>query len=185
MKNKILFLSSILFLLFSANNSFARNMKLKSDDIESNKEIGEEFVFNNFGCKGSNLSPQLTISDVPVGTKSLAITMFDPDAPTGSGWWHWIVYNIDPTTINIARAATKISENAVVAKNDYGANAYGGPCPPAGTKHRYVFTLYALDITALDVPNDASAAMIGYYLNTHTIEKVILTPFYASKKEKK
>lgn len=182
MKNKILnILFSLIFCLFS-HHSFAAKMTLSSQDIKSSREMGESFVFNGFGCNGSNLSPQLTINDVPKDTKSLAITMYDPDAPTGSGWWHWIVFDIDPKVTNIERGAKNIGKVSV-GKNDYGTTNYGGPCPPAKSRHNYIFTIYALDIDKLPVQKDASAAMIGYYLNKHAISKAYLTPFYRSKKK--
>lgn len=181
MKNKILKIFLFCAFLLSANQSFAA-FTFKSNDIKSGADIPQQHIFNGFGCSGGNLSPQLQIGDIPAGTKSLAITMFDPNAPTGSGWWHWIAYNIDPTVTVIETGTKQISQNTLLARNDYGDYAYGGPCPPVGSKHNYIFTLYALDVTKLDVPLDASAALIGYNLNSHVIEKRLLTATYWRKK---
>ena len=181
MKNKILISLFSLGMVFS-QSAFAANMKFKSAEIKPGHDIKEEQVFDGFGCFGGNKSPSFTISGVPVEAKSLAITMYDPDAPTGSGWWHWIVYNIDPAITEIPAGAMKISENATVGKNDYGSFNYGGPCPPVKSKHRYVFSLYALNVPKLDVPQDASAAMIGYNLNAHAIKKVEFAGLYGRNK---
>ena len=180
MKNKIVIALFSALLIFS-QDAEAGIMKFKSADIKSGGNIKEAQVFNSFGCNGLNKSPQLSISGVPKGTKSLAITMYDPDAPTGSGWWHWIVYDIDPTVTEIPAGVEKISSNAVMGRNDYGDYKYGGPCPPVKTRHRYVFTLYALDVEKLDVPEGASAAMIGFNLNAHTIKKEEFSGFYSRK----
>jgi Raf kinase inhibitor-like YbhB/YbcL family protein len=180
--NRIFFCSAIVLLLMLADNSFAAKMKLKSGDFKNGKRIGQTHIFNDFGCKGDNSSPELVFIDVPKEAKSLAVTMFDPDAPTGSGWWHWVVYNIEPTITKISTGDKRISDNATFGRNDYGTYNYGGPCPPLGTRHRYVFNLYALDVEELDLPSDASAAMIGYYINSHKIKQADLNAFYYRKK---
>ena len=180
MKNKILQIFAFLSLSLAANQSFA--LQFKSTEIKNGSEIALKHVYNNFGCSGENKSPILEISDIPPETKSLAITMYDPDAPTGSGWWHWIVYNIEPTITSIESGSKKISQNATLGRNDYGAYDYGGPCPPISSKHRYIFTLYALDIEKLSVPLDASSALIGYNLNAHAIAKRELAATYWRKK---
>jgi Raf kinase inhibitor-like YbhB/YbcL family protein len=105
------------------------------------------------GCGGDNVSPHLSWSGVPPGTRSFALTCFDPDAPTGSGFWHWVVANIPERVMDLAEnaAATGLPLGAVQGFTDYGVSHYGGPCPPGGDPpHRYIFTVYALDIPAID-----------------------------------
>ncbi len=149
------------------------------------KVLTKSQEYQGFGCNGKNTSPLLTWSDAPDSTKSFALTVYDPDAPTGSGWWHWIVYNIPKTVSKLEEdsgntTADKLVENAVFGRNDYGTYGFGGACPPQGdTPHRYQFTLFALDVEKLELSKDASAALIGYMLNSHTIEKATLEFTYA------
>ncbi len=153
---------------------------LSSPDL-SGGTFDNKFVLNGFGCKGENLSPALEWRHVPAGTKSLALQVYDPDAPTGSGFWHWAVYNIPPTTTSLARGAGndagRLPAGAFGGNTDFmdtgatGANGnYGGPCPPQGDKpHRYIFTLYALAVDKVEVaggvPKTGSAGLFGFVLN--------------------
>ena len=143
-------------------------LTLRSSAIQKGKTIPLEQVFNGSGCTGQNISPDLEWSGAPKNTKSFAITVFDPDAPTGSGWWHWIVFNIPANVNRLARGAgsgkAQLPEGAIQSRNDYGQIGYGGPCPPPGKPHRYIFTVYALkDKLPLDA--QASGAMVGFQLN--------------------
>ena len=157
--------------------------KIESKDIYEGKMLKSAQVYNGFGCNGENKSPQITIKGVPAGAKSLAITAYDPDAPTGSGWWHWIAYNIPVTKTDIASGDKVISQGVIFGKNDFGSYDFGGACPPIGHgKHHYVFTVYALSVEKLDVPADASAALIAYNLNNNSIEKATITALYERKK---
>jgi hypothetical protein len=156
-------------------------MVLKSESITEGQTLNDNQVYNGFGCTGKNLSPQLSWTGVPDGTKSLAITIYDPDAPTGSGWWHWLAYNIPVSTsaLNEGASLTKMPEGTVEGLTDYGTPGFGGACPPVGDKpHHYIVTLFALDVDKLDVDAKATAAMIGFNLNTHMVEKVTLTGVY-------
>lgn len=132
-------------------------------------------VYDGFGCTGENRSPQLAWSGVPDGTQSFAVTIYDPDAPTGSGWWHWIAYNIPGDVTSLAEGAGSaegdaLPEGALQARNDFGAHAYGGPCPPEGDDpHRYQVRVFALPMDTLPVPKDASAALIGFQLNANAL----------------
>ena len=157
-------------------------MYIESDDMKEGGMLKLEHVFNGFGCEGENKVPQISIGNIPVDAKSLALTVYDPDAPTGSGWWHYIAYNI-PTYINkIAKGESKIAQGVKFGKNDFGTYNYGGPCPPKGHgKHRYIFTVYALSVENLELPKDASPALIGYNLNANSIEKSSLTAYYERK----
>jgi Raf kinase inhibitor-like YbhB/YbcL family protein len=130
-----------------------------------------------FGCAGGNKSPQLSWSDAPAGTKSFAVTCFDPDAPTGSGFWHWVVANIPPSVTQLSLdagnpAANLMPAGALQTRTDFGAPGYGGPCPPEGDHpHRYLFTVYACSLDKLPVQADTSAAIVGFYLNFNTLAK--------------
>jgi Raf kinase inhibitor-like YbhB/YbcL family protein len=159
---------------------FAEGLTLKSDDMAGQMSVNQ--VFNGFGCSGKNISPQLHWSNPPQGTKSFAITMYDPDAPTGSGWWHWIVFNIPKETKSIAANASgsnSIAKGAIESKTDYGKSGFGGACPPEGSKaHTYITTVYALDIDKLDLDKNANPALVGYMINAHTLEKSSIVTYY-------
>ena len=130
--------------------------KLLSSVIVPNSSLGADQIYGGFGCTGRNISPPLIWSGAPEGTQSFALTMYDPDAPTGSGWWHWVVYDI-PASVTVLDAGAgnsdgKLPLGAVQGRTDYGTAGYGGPCPPKGDKpHRYILTVYALKTSSLDV----------------------------------
>ncbi|MCC6244380.1 MAG: YbhB/YbcL family Raf kinase inhibitor-like protein [Gemmatimonadaceae bacterium] len=145
-------------------------------------------VFNGFGCTGKNVSPSLTWTGAPAGTKSFAVTVYDPDAPTGSGWWHWMVYDIPATTTTLPAGVGTTGKAALPAgalqgMTDFGAKGWGGPCPPVGDKpHRYIFTVFALKTPKLDVPATATSALIGYNLNGNMLAKASFTALYGRTK---
>jgi Raf kinase inhibitor-like YbhB/YbcL family protein len=156
--------------------------RVSSADMVDHQPLKPAQVFNGFGCSGGNSSPQLQWSGAPAGTKSFAVTMYDPDAPTGSGWWHWIVYNL-PASVNRLDAgagqAGKLPPGAKQGRNDFGSFSFGGACPPVGDKpHRYIVTVHALKVDKLDVPDDASAALIGYMLNANRLGTATLMSTY-------
>ena len=148
-----------------------------------------KFVLNGFGCKGGNVSPALEWQNVPVGTKSLALQVFDPDAPTGAGFWHWTVYNIPPNTTTLPQGAGNspagLPAPAYGGASDYsdtgatgGNGNYGGPCPPLADKpHHYIFTLYALAVddvhTAGGIPKTGSPSLYSFVLNKGLGDKLI------------
>jgi Raf kinase inhibitor-like YbhB/YbcL family protein len=147
---------------------------LTSSDIANGKKIPEAQAFNSFGCTGRNVSPALSWSNVPAGTKSFALLVYDPDAPTGSGWWHWVAYNIPADAMSLPADAGDPKKNlmpgaAVQGRTDFGTPGYGGPCPPPGKPHHYYFRLYALKVPKLVVPADATAALIGYNVNANSL----------------
>lgn len=127
---------------------------LSSPDIPSGGTVPPHFEFDGFGCSGQNQSPILQWSGAPMGTQSFAVTVYDPDAPTGSGWWHWFVVDLPATTAQLvpnagAQGGAGLPAGARQIRNDYGAFAWGGVCPPPGDKpHRYVFTVHALSVPA-------------------------------------
>jgi Raf kinase inhibitor-like YbhB/YbcL family protein len=155
-------------------------MKLTSPDIKPGARIADEQTFNGFGCSGMNISPALSWSGAPANTKSFALSLYDPDAPTGSGFWHWVVFNIPPDVTSLAKGAgdpkgPAAPKGAVQSRTDFGAPVYGGPCPPKGDKpHHYIFTVFAVDVDKLDADENASAALVGFNLNFHTLAKATL-----------
>lgn len=165
----------------------APSFKLESSTIKPGATLSEEQVFNGFGCSGKNQSPPLSWSGAPAGTKSFAVTLYDPDAPTGSGWWHWVVFNIPVGTSSLPEGAGsadggKLPEGSAQGRTDFGAPGFGGACPPKGDKpHRYIFTVYALKTNKLDVPADATPAMTGYRIRSNAIGSATLTAKYGRK----
>ena len=165
--------------------AWAGNFTLSSPEIASGSQLPAKQVFNGFGCTGENRSPALTWSGAPAETKSFAVTVYDPDAPTGSGWWHWVVINIPGNVGELASGVgdaggKQLPPGARQGRTDFGTAAYGGACPPPGDPaHRYVFTVHALKVEKLDPPADASAALIGFMLHSAEIAKTSLTAYYA------
>ena len=156
---------------------------LSSTDLSDGATIGNAQVFNEFGCTGGNVSPALAWSGAPADTKSFALLVHDPDAPTGSGWWHWVVYNIPAGTSSLPSGAGDPKKNLLPAgtlqgRTDYGSIAYGGPCPPPGPPHHYHFRLYALKVAKLEVPADASAALISFNVRAQSLGVAQLTGLY-------
>jgi Raf kinase inhibitor-like YbhB/YbcL family protein len=160
---------------------------LSSAEVKPGATIAAAQVYKGFGCTGDNVSPSLTWKDPPAGTKSFAVTVYDPDAPTGSGWWHWVVFNLPASTRSLPKGAgdaggSGMPAGAVQSRTDFGTSGYGGPCPPQGDKpHRYVFTVYALKVDKLDADASAPGAMIGFMLHFNTIGKASLTARYGRK----
>ena len=156
---------------------------LTSTDFTEGDTLANTQVFNEFGCKGGNISPALAWSGAPAGTQSFALLMHDPDAPTGSGWWHWVVYNIPPATGSLPAGAGDpkkglMPKGAVQGRTDYGSVGYGGPCPPPGKPHHYNFRLYALKVPKLEVPEGASAALIAFNVRAQALGEAQLTGMY-------
>jgi Raf kinase inhibitor-like YbhB/YbcL family protein len=150
---------------------------VSSPDLK-NGTFANEQVMNGFGCSGGNVSPRIVWSGAPQGTKSFVLTMYDPDAPTGSGWWHWVVANIPASATEIPTGAShsaKMPAGALETHNDAGQAGYMGPCPPPGPAHRYVFTLYALKVDKLDVPAEASGAYVGFNTKANALGSATFT----------
>ena len=143
--------------------------------------VATEQVSNAFGCAGGNVSPDLAWSGAPEGTKAFTLTLYDPDAPTGSGFWHWVVTDIpgDTTGLALGAGAGEAGMPGRGMRNDAGTRTYLGPCPPEGAPpHRYVFTLTALGVDRLEVPEDASAAIVGFMTGANALGKAELTVTY-------
>ena len=164
----------------------AQNLSLTSAEIKEGATIANEQVFKGFGCTGGNISPSLSWSGAPSGTKSFAVSIYDPDAPTGSGWWHWGVFNIPAGTTSLPEGAGDakkklLPKGAIQGRNDFGAHGYGGPCPPAGDKpHHYQITVFAVDVDKLPhAKSDAGSALVNSDLRSHTLAKATLTGLYS------
>ncbi|WP_373322162.1 YbhB/YbcL family Raf kinase inhibitor-like protein [Paraburkholderia adhaesiva] len=154
---------------------------LSSTAFHDGGRVNTAQVFNEAGCDGGNRSPQLTWRNAPAGTRSFAVTMFDPDAP-GHGWWHWAVADIPAgvTTLpeNASASGAVKSVGAVEARNDFSTDGYGGPCPPAGKPHRYVVTVYALRIDRLGLPPGRPAAMFDHEITGSALGSAQITVTY-------
>ena len=167
-----------------ATPAFAAEFRLFSPAIKDQGRIGMEQVYNGFGCTGSNISPELNWESAPAGTKSFAVTVYDPDAPTGSGWWHWVIFNIPPSVQKLAANAGKpdsglAPKGSVQSLTDFGSPGYGGPCPPQGDKpHRYIFTVHALKVDQLPLKADSTGALVGFYLNQNSLGRASFTGLY-------
>src|ERR1039458_10305813 len=157
--------------------------RLHSPSIAADSTLSNDQVYSGFGCSGRNISPALSWKGAPSATRSFALTLYDPDAPTGSGWWHWVVYNIPADVTELAAGAGssggKLPAGAAQGHTDFGISGFGGACPPAGDKpHRYIFTIYALKVEKISVPDEASAAMIGFMIHADVLAKASLTAHY-------
>lgn len=159
-------LMSVLSLTMPATAQSDAGFTLSSPQLKDGGVMGADQVFNAFGCTGGNISPELVWSNPPDGTKSFALTIYDPDAPTGSGWWHWVVSDIPASARSIsldASARKALPAGAVESLTDFGTPGYGGACPPPGDKpHRYIVTLYALNVEHLGVTPETLPAMAGF-----------------------
>jgi Raf kinase inhibitor-like YbhB/YbcL family protein len=166
------------FLIMALNRLYAQTFTLSSADLGG--QFTNEFVAGKFGCNGSNQSPELHWTNAPAGTKSFAVTVYDPDAPTGSGFWHWVIVNIPADTRHLKRGAGNVQgklapAGSLQSSNDTSAAGYQGPCPPEGdTAHRYVITVYALNTDQLATTGNTTAALTGFLLNKATIAKASL-----------
>lgn len=170
-------------LLFSAlatatlsSPALAEDFTLSSPDIAEGQQLANDFVFQGFGCEGVNTTPTLEWSGAPEGTESFAVTVYDPDAPTGSGWWHWFAFNI-PADVTSLSNGDVVPSGTIELTNDYGVSGFGGACPPAGEVHRYMFTVHALG-TTLELDNAVSNALAGFMVNANSLASSTITAVY-------
>ncbi len=176
--NLILVLSLIISTVSIAQNTFT----LSSNTLGG--EATKLHEFNGFGCSGENQSPQLLWKNAPEGTKSFAVTMYDPDAPTGSGFWHWVIFDI-PSDVNELQSNTGNVElnltpkGAIQSITDYGIKGFGGPCPPEGHGfHQYIITVYALKTEKLGLNENTNPAVVGFNLWNQTLAKASIVAYY-------
>jgi Raf kinase inhibitor-like YbhB/YbcL family protein len=182
---------SAALILAAAGTASAAPFALTSPEFKNNGALTDKHEYNSFGCTGQNISPALEWKNPPKDTKSFVLMVHDPDAPTGSGFWHWIVYNIPADATSIPAGAgdakgTGLPKGAVQGHTDFGTAMYGGPCPPPGSgKHHYNFMLYALKVDKIEIPPGATAAIVGFNANMNAIGKPAkLTGTFERKKEK-
>lgn len=179
---KTINLIAVLFFVISTTAYSQKTFTLTSKDLGGETTKTQEF--NGFGCSGENQSPQLSWKNAPKGTKSFAITMYDPDAPTGSGFWHWVVFDI-PSNINELVTNAGITslnlapKKAIQSITDYGIKGFGGPCPPKEHGfHQYIITVYALKTDTLGLNENTNPAVVGFNLWNQTLAKASIIAYY-------
>jgi Raf kinase inhibitor-like YbhB/YbcL family protein len=167
-------------------SSQAQSFSLQSPDVTPGQTIAQPYAFNGFGCSGENISPGLTWSNPPAGTRSFAVMVHDPDAITGgAGFWHWVVVDLPSNSRGISRgsglaSSTDFPQGTRQIATDFGVPGWGGPCPPSGDKaHRYNFTVYALKVEKLSLPAGATASLAGFMINANAIGAASFTGLYA------
>lgn len=173
--------SLALLALLQTQTAHAAEFTLSSQNISHGDFMPKAQEFAGFGCTGDNLSPQLSWQGAPANTEAFALMVYDPDAPTGSGWWHWQLVNIPKHVTQLAAgigSLTPAPKGSLSIANDYGVKGFGGACPPPGHgAHRYQFTLHALS-KKLSLPENASAALTGYSVLAHSLASSTLEALY-------
>jgi len=167
--------------------AMSADFSLSSSDISHGDFMSSDYEFIGFGCKGKDFSPSLSWQNPPKGTKSFAVTAYDPDAPTGSGWWHWQIVNIPKNVMGLKHNAGKhlklAPKGSLQIENDYGKQGFGGACPPQGNgAHRYQFTVHALSVESLPVKANSSAALVGYMINANSLASSQIEALYKRNK---
>jgi Raf kinase inhibitor-like YbhB/YbcL family protein len=163
----------------------AADFVLTSPDSRLVTSVPLKYTAKAFGCSGGNVSPALAWQGAPAGTRSFVLTLFDPDErSTPSGWWHWIVYNLPAGTDHLSEGTGAINTTSLPAgtlqgRSDLGEDAYHGPCPAEGDPpHRYVFTVYALNVEKLPVAAHSSGGMVTSVVQDHLLGKAVFIAHY-------
>ncbi len=158
--------------------------RLTSTDFKDGDRLPQAQVFNGMGHTGGNRSPQLAWAGVPEGTQSFVVTCYDPDAPTGSGWWHWVVVDLPAEARTLPQGAGGdqggLPAPALQTRTDFGSPGYGGAAPPPGAPHRYIFTVHALKIPSIGVGADVSPAYVGFNVHFNSLGSASLTALYGA-----
>ncbi|KPC54312.1 YbhB/YbcL family Raf kinase inhibitor-like protein [Amantichitinum ursilacus] len=166
------------FFAFAAMTATAADFEVSSPDLPGHR-FAPNLIANGFGCSGGNQSPQIVWRNPPAGTQSFMVTMYDQDAPTGSGYWHWVIANLPPDTTQLPRGAGSqpdaLPAGTLQISNDTGQPGYLGPCPPVGESHRYLITVIALKTARLDVPPGVTPATAGFVAHFATLGKASYT----------
>ncbi|HEY9349371.1 MAG TPA: YbhB/YbcL family Raf kinase inhibitor-like protein [Acidothermales bacterium] len=157
------------------------SFSLTSEDVADGEKLDITHVHDS--ADGENDSPQLSWSDFPEETRSFVVSCLDPDAPTGSGWWHWMAVDLPVSTTSLPRGAGASDEDlpgkAFHARNDYGTRDFGGAAPPPGDPpHRYIFAVHAVDVESLGLTPDVTPAVVAGTLQSHTLARATLRPIY-------
>ncbi|MDR0805405.1 MAG: YbhB/YbcL family Raf kinase inhibitor-like protein [Enterobacteriaceae bacterium] len=173
---------SAMLLASSVCSVSAAEFTVTSPQIKQGQSLANEQLYAGFGCSGGNVSPELNWQNPPAGTKSFAVSVYDPAAPTGSGWWHWMVFNIPAQTNQLAKGISasgqRLPAGAIQARTDFGQSAYGGACPPQGDKaHPYIFTVYALSSDNIPLDSNAPSAMVGFMIHNNLLAKTSITAY--------
>ena len=177
-------IAALLLTLLHTPSVAQESFVLFSPTLEAGGRVPASQVLDREGCTGGNQSPELRWSGAPAATKSFAMTVHDPDAPTGSGWWHWVVFNIPAASISLPEGAGSLHVNSsksrfVQSMTDFGRSGYDGPCPPKGDKaHRYIYTLHALGVGTVPLEAKSTAAMVGLFLHQNSLAKTTLMTTY-------
>ncbi|ACK66595.1 PEBP family protein [Rippkaea orientalis PCC 8801] len=160
------------------------NFRLWSPEFSDQGKLSLDHEFNGFGGNGQNISPRLEWENPPADTKSFALTVYDPDAPTGSGFWHWVIFNIPSDLRVIEQNAGTVStqllpSEAIQLHNDYGFAGYGGALPPVGDPpHPYQFVLHALSVERLDINAETTNAVARFLMSSYVIENAMTVGYY-------
>ncbi len=180
---KNVFTSVFIFLSLFSNEAIAQ----KSSFTLASKDLGNFFslkqVYHKYNCGGENVSPELYWKNAPKNTKSFAITMFDPDAPTGKGWWHWLAFDIPIQISEFPSGAGSYYAHLlppviIQSINDYKEYGYGGPCPPPGKPHRYFISIYALDTVSLGLNKNTPPEIVYKKILKHSLNKAEIMSLY-------
>jgi Raf kinase inhibitor-like YbhB/YbcL family protein len=157
---------------------------VESNDVADGQQMSDAQVYNGFGMSGQNISPHLRWHGFPAETGSFAVTCYDPDAPTGSGFWHWVLIDVPASVTELPSGAASgdlsgLPPGSFCVRNDFGTKDFGGAAPPAGDPpHRYVFAVHAVDSGKLGIDSDVSPAVAGFNLRFHTIARGLLIPVF-------
>lgn len=180
MRHFWIFTLTAIMIAVSGMPLYASSFILKSEQFADGDFLPQSSIYQGFGCTGNNISPQLSWQNAPEGTKSYVVTLFDPDAPTEVGWWHWTIFNIPADVNSLASNAGNLAETlpprSVQGYTDFGSTGYGGACPPVGDRpHQYVFTVYALDVEEISADETTTGAKLTFLIKEHILAEASIT----------